>query len=122
MYGCSGVGAQWAEKSWSFFFTSRRRHTRWPRDWSSDVCSSDLGSESGAKADSLPEAGDQTASPSDKKDGKKESSSKRKKRSEERRVGKESRNEWRRSREKRKNREDRRSRRRETTKRVDTTL
>src|SRR5690625_7636650 len=22
--------------------TSRRRHTRWPRDWSSDVCSSDL--------------------------------------------------------------------------------
>src|SRR5439155_3426599 len=22
---------------------SRRRHTRWPRDWSSDVCSSDLG-------------------------------------------------------------------------------
>src|SRR5690625_6600951 len=25
-----------------YFFTSRRRHTRWPRDWSSDVCSSDL--------------------------------------------------------------------------------
>src|SRR5690625_6892688 len=25
-----------------FFFASRRRHTRWPRDWSSDVCSSDL--------------------------------------------------------------------------------
>src|SRR5690625_6831145 len=25
-----------------FCFTSRRRHTRWPRDWSSDVCSSDL--------------------------------------------------------------------------------
>src|SRR5690625_5251718 len=25
-----------------FFFSSRRRHTRWPRDWSSDVCSSDL--------------------------------------------------------------------------------
>src|SRR5690625_6464215 len=24
-----------------FFFSSRRRHTRWPRDWSSDVCSSD---------------------------------------------------------------------------------
>src|SRR5439155_15419179 len=22
---------------------SRRRHTSWPRDWSSDVCSSDLG-------------------------------------------------------------------------------
>src|SRR5215208_7386618 len=28
-----------------FFFSSRRRHTRWPRDWSSDVCSSDLKSE-----------------------------------------------------------------------------
>src|SRR3989442_678881 len=26
-----------------FFFTSRRRHTRCGRDWSSDVCSSDLG-------------------------------------------------------------------------------
>src|SRR5690606_40077725 len=31
--------------SWSqlgfFFFSSRRRHTRFSRDWSSDVCSSD---------------------------------------------------------------------------------
>src|SRR5206468_5986788 len=26
-----------------FFFSSRRRHTRSDRDWSSDVCSSDLG-------------------------------------------------------------------------------
>src|SRR5690625_5294276 len=26
----------------SLFFSSIRRHTRWPRDWSSDVCSSDL--------------------------------------------------------------------------------
>src|SRR3712207_9418073 len=25
-----------------FFFSSRRRHTRYWRDWSSDVCSSDL--------------------------------------------------------------------------------
>src|SRR5437870_1494141 len=31
---------------WFFFFSSRRRHTRWPRDWSSDVCSSDLRGES----------------------------------------------------------------------------
>src|SRR5439155_18833603 len=30
-----------------FFFSSRRRHTRWPRDWSSDVCSSDLHSQKG---------------------------------------------------------------------------
>src|SRR5690606_40717101 len=26
-----------------FFFSRRRRHTRFSRDWSSDVCSSDLG-------------------------------------------------------------------------------
>src|SRR3712207_7793549 len=26
----------------AFFFASRRRHTRYWRDWSSDVCSSDL--------------------------------------------------------------------------------
>src|SRR3989442_10116662 len=41
--------------SWSlirlffFFFSSRRRHTRCGRDWSSDVCSSDLGSSAGAE-------------------------------------------------------------------------
>src|SRR5438874_646494 len=29
-------------KGMSFFFSSRRRHTRSLRDWSSDVCSSDL--------------------------------------------------------------------------------
>src|SRR5207253_8537697 len=34
-----------------FFFSSRRRHTRWPRDWSSDVCSSDLIQQSGVGAD-----------------------------------------------------------------------
>src|SRR5207245_3207321 len=28
--------------AWFFFFSSRRRHTRCYRDWSSDVCSSDL--------------------------------------------------------------------------------
>src|SRR6267154_4490481 len=28
--------------TWVFFFSSRRRHTRWTGDWSSDVCSSDL--------------------------------------------------------------------------------
>src|SRR6266481_7787014 len=31
-----------AGRSRSFFFSSRRRHTRWNCDWSSDVCSSDL--------------------------------------------------------------------------------
>src|SRR5690606_40730143 len=32
----------------SFFFSSRRRHTRFSRDWSSDVCSSDLNLAAGA--------------------------------------------------------------------------
>src|SRR2546422_7449687 len=32
-----------------FFFSSRRRHTRCSRDWSSDVCSSDLGDIRGGK-------------------------------------------------------------------------
>src|SRR5438067_5538377 len=31
-----------------FFFSSRRRHTRSKRDWSSDVCSSDLDGHAGA--------------------------------------------------------------------------
>src|SRR5699024_12237803 len=35
-------------KHYMFFFSSRRRHTRSKRDWSSDVCSSDL-AVSGAK-------------------------------------------------------------------------
>src|SRR5690606_40951581 len=29
-------------RAFLFFFSSRRRHTRFSRDWSSDVCSSDL--------------------------------------------------------------------------------
>src|SRR5216684_6575746 len=32
-----------------FFFSSRRRHTRCSRDWSSDVCSSDLFLGTGAR-------------------------------------------------------------------------
>src|SRR5690606_22849858 len=32
----------WSCSSLLFFFSSRRRHTRFSRDWSSDVCSSDL--------------------------------------------------------------------------------
>src|SRR5690606_40556275 len=31
----------------SFFFSSRRRDTRFSRDWSSDVCSSDLNTQLG---------------------------------------------------------------------------
>src|SRR3712207_6840657 len=33
-----------------FFFSSRRRHTRYWRDWSSDVCSSDLAPQPGMVA------------------------------------------------------------------------
>src|SRR5207302_3870988 len=32
----------WVPSVYFFFFSSRRRHTRFSRDWSSDVCSSDL--------------------------------------------------------------------------------
>src|SRR5690625_8025240 len=48
------------------FFASRRRDTRWPRDWSSDVCSSDLESVHARLADrfvelleTIPEGTDQ---------------------------------------------------------------
>src|SRR5437660_6844664 len=41
-----------------FFFSSRRRHTIWPRDWSSDVCSSDLRSYRGLVQQPRPEFGD----------------------------------------------------------------
>src|SRR2546421_8675900 len=33
---------KWSRRAVFFFFSSRRRHTRSDRDWSSDVCSSDL--------------------------------------------------------------------------------
>src|SRR5256886_4670282 len=35
----------------SFFFSSRRRHTRFDCDWSSDVCSSDLSGAAGVRAE-----------------------------------------------------------------------
>src|SRR3712207_9081247 len=39
----------------NFFFSSRRRHTRYWRDWSSDVCSSDLKAAIvKAKSDNMP--------------------------------------------------------------------
>src|SRR2546422_10546722 len=39
-----------------FFFSSRRRHTRCSRDWSSDVCSSDLRVKKGFGSHSIPTA------------------------------------------------------------------
>src|ERR1035437_10666068 len=41
MGGGSGEGGRGIVRFF-FFFSSRRRHTRYWRDWSSDVCSSDL--------------------------------------------------------------------------------
>src|SRR2546430_4332655 len=41
-----------------FFFSSRRRHTRFDCDWSSDVCSSDLGLKNLLKEETLPAQAD----------------------------------------------------------------
>src|SRR2546422_8084154 len=38
----SNLGTILCFEDFFFFFSSRRRHTRCSRDWSSDVCSSDL--------------------------------------------------------------------------------
>src|SRR5699024_11491270 len=79
-------------RSLTFFFSSRRRHTRSKRDWSSDVCSSDLQTGQSApgwtKYPSAPE-------PAPSHEGKKlglvhqQPSCRNRRRSEERRVGKE---------------------------------
>src|SRR5256884_1568592 len=87
-----------------FFFSSRRRHTRCSRDWSSDVCSSDLGTlivaslrqrvhvslqrDTNALIDWLSDAGALQGLRGSKAAGKGT------KRSEERRVGKECRSRW----------------------------
>src|SRR5438067_12821411 len=78
-----------SEGGFVFFFSSRRRHTRSKRDWSSDVCSSDLEAEMLQRAwrlqhlrlDLEPVA-EQDQDQSDDR------------RSEERRVGKECRYRW----------------------------
>src|SRR5690606_41828948 len=38
----SHASSSFCRDYFSFFFSCRRRHTRFSRDWSSDVCSSDL--------------------------------------------------------------------------------
>src|SRR2546429_367071 len=48
--GCAWTSARRCRKSCvCFFFSSRRRHTRCSRDWSSDVCSSDLAQVAGGR-------------------------------------------------------------------------
>src|SRR5256885_3080547 len=89
-----------------FFFSSRRRHTRLQGDWSSDVCSSDLGAEAIADAPkSVFRAGPTERPPTsagdvapyersagDGRDGR--VARQQQPRSEERRVGKECRSRW----------------------------
>src|SRR5579883_3241619 len=41
-YYCLPANVKFCKKCVFFFFSSRRRHTSFSRDWSSDVCSSDL--------------------------------------------------------------------------------
>src|SRR6266849_7302900 len=65
-----------------FFFSSRRRHTRSTRDWSSDVCSSDLGSTRVIRCSSFAHFSSRSAALPPAQ------------RSEERRVGKECRSRW----------------------------
>src|SRR5437763_16716848 len=70
-----------------FFFSSRRRHTRYIGDWSSDVCSSDLCSS--------PRSRRQASSTSPMSKGElTNTKSTSLRRSEERRVGKECRSRW----------------------------
>src|SRR3712207_7922147 len=88
-----------------FFFSSRRRHTRYWRDWSSDVCSSDLAGSTGDEASRLmsnllqahPGISAVYASNESTTAGALRSLDQAKKlgqRSEERRVGKECRSRW----------------------------
>src|SRR5206468_6923469 len=87
-----------------FFFSSRRRHTRSDRDWSSDVCSSDLKidvvhdlerrldvvrDDNGSRTQRIAEPPDQIG---DNPGGNRIKPGER--RSEERRVGKECRSRW----------------------------
>src|SRR5206468_7833645 len=89
-----------------FFFSSRRRHTRSDRDWSSDVCSSDLGVRGEGEADVLvsqrcreprrlePLLGDEPAIHLVHRGGEERGGQDLEIRSEERRVGKECRCRW----------------------------
>src|SRR5687768_18220311 len=74
-----------------FFFSSRRRHTRCSRDWSSDVCSSDLSEAQAPNAFEIVTMG--PAQPARARIGS-EAQVADILRSEERRVGKECRSRW----------------------------
>src|SRR5438876_7739727 len=94
--------------SYLFFFSSRRRHTRWTGDWSSDVCSSDLGFRLGDRSlettpfvkGTIVNRGSPGGTLTVSSDGKQPGTGivwathTNNKRSEERRVGKECRSRW----------------------------
>src|SRR5690348_18308025 len=93
-----------------FFFSSRRRHTRWTGDWSSDVCSSDLPRAQGSQAGrSLASDGfaKRAATRSVLRTHFSSSDASSRERSEERRVGKECRSRWSPYHEKKKNKSKR---------------
>ena len=69
-----------------FFFSSRRRHTSYNGDWSSDVCASDLEREREREKRERREREERE---------KRERREKREERAEERRVGREYREKWR---------------------------
>src|SRR5207253_8199967 len=99
-----------------FFFSSRRRHTRWPRDWSSDVCSSDLGRNQPQRApDRFCARVSSFGGIASNRRGERWQHDERqallKKRSEERRVGKECRTRWAQDHEKKNIRKDRETKR-----------
>src|SRR3712207_6929219 len=83
------------EENLIFFFSSRRRHTRYWRDWSSDVCSSDLpaavvgGNRGGRRSRGTP-----TSAPRPLRGRPEHPASARPARSEEGRVGEEGRSWW----------------------------
>src|SRR5258707_3740892 len=86
-----------------FFFSSRRRHTRYWRDWSSDVCSSDLSSDlnanwkretSGIRVELKLQSRYRTAAQTRRYLNLKWRGIRSRLRSEERRVGKECRSRW----------------------------
>src|SRR5690349_25165040 len=80
-----------------FFFSSRRRHTRSLRDWSSDVCSSDLGLQTSCSNPGSVSSADRVPPPIVSRPSSTTTEAPRlanSTRSEERRVGKECRSRW----------------------------
>src|SRR2546430_15465339 len=76
------------------FFSSRRRHTRFDCDWSSDVCSSDLSHQKSVQVSQSGTFQIPGSRPPKKTEAGSMSSSALHSRSEERRVGKECRSRW----------------------------